>query len=86
MSPIQGAIAEIESRDPGDEFSYSQIAKKYGVNRVTLMKRHKHEHEAYGVRNLSLHPQHEAELVRYVKTLNKPTFATYKNNSTAVCQ
>ena len=35
------------------------------------MRRHKHEHEAYGVRNLSLHPQHEAELVRYVKTLTE---------------
>ena len=71
MDPIQEAIAEIESREPGDKFSYQQIAKKYGVNRVTLMRRHKHETEDYSVRNQSLHPEREAELVRYIKTLTE---------------
>ena len=71
MNPIQEAIAEIESRDPGEQFSYQQIAKKYGVNRVTLMRRHKHETEDYGVRNQSLHPEREAELVRYIETLTE---------------
>ncbi|KAG9193874.1 hypothetical protein G6011_03909 [Alternaria panax] len=55
MNPIQEAIAEIESRDPGEQFSYQQIAKKYGVNRVTLMRRHKHETEDYGNAKLSLY-------------------------------
>jgi DNA-binding GntR family transcriptional regulator len=36
MDPIQEAIAEVELREPGDKFSYQQIAKKYSVNRVTL--------------------------------------------------
>ncbi|RYO08465.1 hypothetical protein AA0111_g12884 [Alternaria arborescens] len=71
MDPIQEAIAEIESREPGDKFSYQQIAKKYGVNRVTLARRHKGETEAYGIRKRSLHPQHEIELVRYIDTLNE---------------
>ena len=71
MNPIQEAIKEIESRDPGEQFSYQQIAKKYSVNRVTLMRRHKHETEDYGVRNQSLHLQLEAELVQYVKTLTE---------------
>jgi 23S rRNA pseudoU1915 N3-methylase RlmH len=71
MGPIQEAIAEIESREPGDKFSYHQIAKKYGVNRVTLARRHKGETEAYGIRKRFLHPQHETELVRYIDTLNE---------------
>jgi hypothetical protein len=71
MDPIQEAIAEIESREPGDEFSYQAIAKKYGVARMTLMRRHKGETEAYSVRKLSLHPQHETELIRYIDTLTE---------------
>jgi hypothetical protein len=71
MDPIQEAIEEIESREPGDEFSYQAIAKKYGVGRMTLMRRHKGETETYGLRQLSLHPQHEAELVRYIETLTE---------------
>jgi len=35
------------------------------------MRRHRGETEAYGVRNLSLHPQHETELVRYIDTLTE---------------
>jgi hypothetical protein len=42
MDSIQEAIREIESRDLGEQFSYQQIAKKYGVERTTLMRRHKH--------------------------------------------
>ena len=71
MDPIQEAIEEIESREPGDEFSYQAIAKKYGVGRMTLMRRHKGETETYGLRKSSLHPQHEAELVRYIETLTE---------------
>ena len=71
MNPIQEAIAEIESRNLGEQFSYQQIAKKYGVNRVTLMRRHKHETEDYSVRNQSLHPEREAKLIRYIETLTE---------------
>ena len=71
MDPIQEAIAEIESRELGDKFSYQQIAKKYGVNRVTLARRHKGETEAYGIRKRFLHLQHETELVRYINTLTE---------------
>jgi hypothetical protein len=71
MNPIQEAIREIESRDPGEQFSYQQIAKKYGVERTTLMRRHKHQNDDYGVRNQSLHPEREAELVQYIETLTE---------------
>ena len=71
MDPIQEAIQEIESCEPGEHFSYQQLAKKYGVNRCTLARRHKGLTEAYGVKHLSLHPQHETELVRYIDTLTE---------------
>jgi len=41
MTPIQEAIEYIESRESGDEFSYRQIAKRFGVDRTTLSRRHK---------------------------------------------
>ncbi|RYN26376.1 hypothetical protein AA0115_g7097 [Alternaria tenuissima] len=71
MDPIQEAIREIESREPGEQFSYQQLAKKYGVNRCTLARRHKGIHEAHGLRRLSLHPHHETELVQYIDTLTE---------------
>jgi hypothetical protein len=40
MDPIQKAIEEIESREEGASFSYRQVAKKYGVDRRTLARRH----------------------------------------------
>jgi hypothetical protein len=40
MDPIQKAIEEIESREPGDNFSYNKVAVKYGVERSTLARRH----------------------------------------------
>ena len=35
------------------------------------MRRHKHQNDDYGVRNQSLHPEREAELVRYIETLTE---------------
>jgi transposase-like protein len=71
MQLIQEAIEYLESREAGDNFSYREVAKKFGVNRVTLMRRHKHETEEYGVRNQSLPPECEAELVQYIETLTE---------------
>ena len=35
------ALAELESLEPGKHFSYAKIAKKYGVSRSTLSRRHR---------------------------------------------
>ncbi|KAF1343437.1 hypothetical protein EJ07DRAFT_186865 [Lizonia empirigonia] len=71
MDPIQKAIEEIESRDPGASFSCSQVAKKYNVGRVTLARRHQGQTQPRRLAHLSLHPQHETELVQYIKTLTE---------------
>ena len=41
MDSIEAALADIESLKPGEKLNYAKIAKKHGVNRVTLSKRHR---------------------------------------------
>ena len=83
MDPIQEAIEEIELRELGASFSYSQIAKKYGVVRSTLTRRHQGQTQPSNLAHLCLHPQHETELIRYIKTLTgrriPPTRAMIRN-------
>ena len=86
MDPIEAALAAIESLEPGEKLVYAQIAKKYGVEPTTLAQRHK---GALTSRNTkaqnqqALHPQQEAELVRYIERLNRqgllPTRAMIRN-------
>jgi hypothetical protein len=40
MTPIEEALAAIESREPGDDLVYQEYADWFGVNRVTLAQRH----------------------------------------------
>ena len=40
MGAIEDAIDAIESREPGEDFTYRNIAKIFGVNRTTLARRH----------------------------------------------
>jgi transposase-like protein len=74
MDPIEVAIAAIKSREPGENFSYSQIAKDYGVVRTTLMRRHQRVTQARATANSTrqnLSQQQEKELLRYIKRLTK---------------
>ncbi|KNG48771.1 pogo transposable [Stemphylium lycopersici] len=71
MDPIQEAIEYIESHEPGDDFSYTKVAAHFGVERSTLARRHQGVHNQRGVSQRSLHPEREAELVRYIETLTE---------------
>jgi hypothetical protein len=71
MDPIQKAIEEIESREPGDDFSYNKVAAKYGVERSTLARRHQGLSTTRNAAHQVLHPEHEAELVQYIRTLHE---------------
>jgi hypothetical protein len=69
---------KIESREPGEGFTYTEIAKKYGVSRVTLARRHKGKQAtraAAGVNRMKLSPEEELELVDYIKILTKRSIA-----------
>jgi AraC-like DNA-binding protein len=41
MDLIQEAIEDIKSREDGASFSYREVAKRFGVSRSTLARRHK---------------------------------------------
>ena len=41
MGDIKAALAALESLKPGEKVNYTQIAAQYGVDRMTLSKRHR---------------------------------------------
>src|SRR3954471_11156623 len=72
MAPIDDALAEIESLEPGEKFSYKEIANKHGAWRSTLTRRHKaktRSREEQATIQQKLSPQQEAELVKYIEGL-----------------
>jgi hypothetical protein len=40
IAPIDGALADLESRKPGEPLIYGKTAAKYSVERCTLARRH----------------------------------------------
>ena len=86
MSSIEAALAAIDSLKPGEKVNYMQVAKKYGVERTTLARRHKGASTSSAIKvqnQLSLHPQQEYELVQYIERLGRqglpPTRAAIQN-------
>jgi hypothetical protein len=74
MAPIDDALAELESLEPGENFSYIKIAAKHGVVRSTLTRRHQGLVRPTQTKNANqqkLTLQQEQELVRYIKRLTE---------------
>ena len=74
MGSIEAAIAAIEALEPGQSFSYASIAESYGVERVTLSRRHQQIQTSCAVKAVNqrkLSPQQEEELVRYIEGLTR---------------
>jgi transposase-like protein len=75
MAPIDDAIAAIESLEPGEHYSYRKVARRFNVSNSTLTRRHKsrcqRSQEAKNNTQLTLNPQQEAELVRYIEDFTK---------------
>jgi hypothetical protein len=63
MDSIQEAIEAIESREDGASFNYRQAAKQFGICHRTLARRHQGQTQPRHIAHLSLHPQHEMELI-----------------------
>lgn len=85
MAPIDDAIAAIESREPGEHFTCTEIAKTFNVSRVTLARRYQGSQglrEAKKPNQQALNPKQERELCSYVEGLTKqgfsPTRETYR--------
>ncbi|OAG05784.1 uncharacterized protein CC84DRAFT_1205492 [Paraphaeosphaeria sporulosa] len=67
MDPIQAAINDIESLQPGESFSYSQMARKHHVVRSTLSRRHQGITQSRAVVNnnrQNINQQQEKEVLR----------------------
>ncbi|KAF1963881.1 hypothetical protein BU23DRAFT_640646 [Bimuria novae-zelandiae CBS 107.79] len=93
MDPIQAAIDEIESREQGEDFSYTEVATRYGINRSTLSRRHRGvtaSRAATTNDQQKLNLQQEQELVRYIKGLTErhipPTREMIQNFASAIAK
>lgn len=93
MPGIDEALAEIDSLEPGEEIVYTQIAKKHGVDRSTLARRHQRvqvPREVADRKQTKLTQQQEEELVKYIEELNArhipPTREMIRNFASAVAQ
>ncbi|KAF1925129.1 uncharacterized protein M421DRAFT_424157 [Didymella exigua CBS 183.55] len=91
MDPIQEAIEYLELHKAGDNLSYRQVAKMFGVDRTTLSRRHncytRSNAEEARQRQL-LSPQQEEVLVKYIERCTRdglpPTRSMLQNFASAV--
>ncbi|KAH6234950.1 hypothetical protein HBI42_020280 [Parastagonospora nodorum] len=91
MAPIDEAIADLESRDPGEKFTLKEVAEKWGVDRSTLGRRWRRvtgpRSDGYAQQQ-AIDPQQELELVQYIIKLTKrglpPTREMIRNFSSEV--
>jgi len=59
MEPIEAALVAIGSLGPGESINYTAIAKKYGVERSALSRRHRaitHARADEGINRRKLSP------------------------------
>jgi hypothetical protein len=90
---LDAALEELWALKPGEQFSYSAIAKKYGVVRSTLTRRHKAMSTSINNKNANqqrLTPQQEIELVKYIEELSRrhlpPTREMIQNFASPIAQ
>ena len=72
MSPIDDALASLESLKPGESINYTQVADKYSCNRNTLSRRHRRVQGtiAKKIKNSQLlNNAQQKELLRYINRL-----------------
>jgi transposase-like protein len=88
MAPTDNAIAANVLLEPGEHYSYREVARRFTVSYTTLTWRHKghqESREAKDTSQLALSSQQEAELVRYIEDLTNralpPTRAMIKTKS-----
>jgi hypothetical protein len=92
MAPIDDAIADLESREEDEKFTFKEVADCHGVERSTLSRRWRgltgSRTEGYEHQQL-LNPQQEAELVQYIEDLTAkalpPTRTMIRNFASEIC-
>ena len=91
MAPIDDAIEDLKSRNPGEHFTLREVAEKYQVNRSTLGRRWRgvttSREDGY-LNQQALNQQQELELIRYITKLTErglpPTREMIRNFSSEV--
>jgi transposase-like protein len=93
MAPINDAIEEIESLEPGEKWSYRKIAKKHGVGHETLRRQHQGislSVQEFGLQHQKLTQQQELELVKYIEDLTarylQPTREMVQNFASSIAK
>jgi hypothetical protein len=70
MARIDEAVAAIESRREGVQFSYRSVAKKLGANRTTLARRYRGRQASranHAINQRLLSPEQERSLIQYIE-------------------
>jgi hypothetical protein len=70
MDPIQEAIEDIESCESEDKFPYREVAKRFGVDRTTLWRRHQGQQRTSATKanhQQLLSPRQESALAQYIE-------------------
>ncbi|KAF1361353.1 hypothetical protein EJ07DRAFT_40342, partial [Lizonia empirigonia] len=71
---MEDALAELDALDSSEEVCYATIAKKHGVDRSTLSRKHRGvsgSRAEAGLARRNLQPEQEAELVKYIEGLTE---------------
>jgi hypothetical protein len=91
MPGLSDALAEIHSLDPSEQFTYTKIAEKHGVDRSTLARKHRGVQGSRRVANdnqKKLNHQQESDLVKYILQLSErhlpPTRRMIQNFASSV--
>jgi hypothetical protein len=74
MGSIEAALADLESRGRGEKINYTQLAKRHGVDRTTLSKRHRgvqQPREAQYESQRNLNDQQSEQLTKWINDLTK---------------
>ncbi|PVH92081.1 hypothetical protein DM02DRAFT_663292 [Periconia macrospinosa] len=71
---IENALAELDALDSDEDFCDAEMAKKHGVARSTLSRKHRGvsgSRAEAGLARRILQPEQEAELVKYTEELTE---------------
>lgn len=74
MNAIDKAIEYLESLDSGEQFSYQEVANRFGCSRSAVSRRWRgvsRDKATFDGERQALHPQQELELVQYITELHK---------------
>jgi transposase-like protein len=72
MTPIEAALAALDSLEPGEKICYADIAREYGCDRNTLSRRHRRvqsSREQKVEKERLLTVIQEKELIEYIDRL-----------------